>query len=190
MLGDRLKGVVMQRDHSNGDVFATDPHFQRTVGAFYGHYINPTFQRQLKDNRKVEELIIGFVTSATGVLKKTIAGDEWKGELLAQVGLFVRLVGHALREVRHVPPELTSRLDVYLSKLGPAPLSKSVSRESDYVNVQAPSPTPMSIAEMELVRQVAVVFSVAEDQLARDIVAIKRFCTEKVRGLHASELRS
>lgn len=172
----------MQQDRSRGDVYKTDSFFQRTCGAFYGSYTNPTYQRQLKENRKVEELIIAFVTSATGVLKKALPGDEWKPQLMSQVGLFVQLVRDGLREVKHVPTELTARLDIYLSTLAPAQKEAVAALQPPTVDPSIRSPSPSgSVNDMVLVRQVAIIFGVPEDQLQRDISAIKRFCTEKVR---------
>lgn len=108
-------------------------------------------------------------------------GDEWKGHLMSQVAFFVGLIRDGLREVKHVPPELLSRLNIYLERLGP-PIPASNETNGDAAST-APTVTPLatSAAASELVRQVALVFGVPEEQLKRDITAIKRFCTEKVR---------
>lgn len=173
MLGGRIEAVARGSDPAYSDAV-----FRSTIGAFYGAYNNATFQRQLKENRKIEELIITFVSTATSVLRKRMPGDEWKGHLMSQVAFFVGLIRDGLKEVKHVPPELLSRLNIYLDRLGP-PIPSSTEPGND-APPAPPAPTATSAAASELVRQVALVFNVQEEQLKRDIAAIKRFCTEKV----------
>ena len=40
------------------------------MAVFYGQVKDETFRRQMKENRKIEELILMFATNATNVLKK------------------------------------------------------------------------------------------------------------------------
>src|SRR5882757_3293790 len=91
------------------------------MAVFYGHVTNEQFKKQMKESRKIEELILMFATHATSVLKKepTLAGEGWKIELNNQIALFIRLLRECLRNVSHVPPELLSRLDTYTAKLAP-----------------------------------------------------------------------
>ena len=43
---------------------------RRTMAVFYGQVKDETFRKQMKENRKIEELILMFATNATNVLKK------------------------------------------------------------------------------------------------------------------------
>ncbi|KAI8456827.1 hypothetical protein BY996DRAFT_4579115 [Phakopsora pachyrhizi] len=98
-----------------------------TFGVFYGTYTQDYYLKQLKENRNIEALILLFVTTATGVLKKRLEGDEWKTHLNSQVGVFVTIVRDCLRskDVKGVPHELSARLDSYASKLAPQSASTS-----------------------------------------------------------------
>jgi len=44
----------------------------------YGQVKDETFRRKMKENRKIEDLILMFATNATNVLKKdpSLAGDK------------------------------------------------------------------------------------------------------------------
>jgi hypothetical protein len=135
----------------------------------------------MKENRKVEEIILAFVTAASTHLKKRADGDEWKGQLMDQVGLFVSVIRDCLRskDVRSVPPELLSRLDNYASKLNPPggvdspPSSSSLRTETSFGG-------GLTLYDMPLVLQVGKVFGVPEAQLQRDLFSVKRTCTAKV----------
>ncbi len=81
----------------------------------------------MKENRKIEELILIFVTTAQASLKKRSVGDEWKQELNNQVGLFVNIIRECLKTVSGVPRELTERLEGYSAKLAPSSSSANAS---------------------------------------------------------------
>jgi hypothetical protein len=54
------------------------------MAAFYGQFKVETFRRQMKENRKIEELILMFATHATSVHRKdpTLTADgKWNVEL-------------------------------------------------------------------------------------------------------------
>jgi hypothetical protein len=172
----RIEAIATHRDR-----VYSDPAFRSTIGVFYGQYTSPAFQRQMKENRKIEEIILTFVTSASTHLKKRAEGDEWKGQLMDQVGLFVSVVRDCMRskDVRSVPPEILARLDNYAAKLtpssGPTPSSSSSSPRTSLGG--------LSLYDMPLVLQVGKVFNVSDAQMQRDLVAIKRVCTAKVTFL-------
>nr|CDI56491.1 cytoplasm protein [Melanopsichium pennsylvanicum 4] len=121
-LNDRLELIAMGRD----------PHFKhqslrQTIGIFYGTFKEPSFQKQIKENRKIEELILIFVTTAQAALKKRSLADEWKHELNDQVGLFVQIIRECLKTISGVPRELIERLDGYSAKLAPTSTALSAS---------------------------------------------------------------
>ncbi len=117
-LNERLQNIAMGKDP-----LFRDQSLRSTIGVFYGQYQEPTFQRQMRENRKVEDLILRFATAAQASLRKRAAADEWKQELEVQVGQFVRILREALKAVSGVPKELTDRLDSYAAKLTPRPIS-------------------------------------------------------------------
>lgn len=166
----------------------TDQFTRRTVAAFWGSFKDQRFMKQMKENRRIEELILMYVTSSTSILKrdKALEGDGWKVELNKQVGTFIRILRDTLRTVHHVPPELTSRLDMYSTKLtppkedaqpGPSVAAKRAPKERDsWVQI----PQEGLIAEMPLVQTVGKLFGIADADLQRDVNAAAKLCTDKV----------
>jgi hypothetical protein len=156
------------------------------MAVFYGQFRNEAFKRQMKENRKIEELILMFATHATGVLKKepSLAGDGWKIELNSQIAQFVKMLRECLRNVSYVNPELLSRLDIYAAKLAPSQTandsgydSASTSRDRDSLG---PSPTLAGVKDMSLVRIVGQLFKVSDVTLQKEVEQYRQFCTEKV----------
>ncbi|KAG0666349.1 hypothetical protein C6P46_004917 [Rhodotorula mucilaginosa] len=107
----------MERIARGADSTYSDPLFRQTVGAYYTTYAQPAFQKKLKENRQIEEVILMFVTTASGILKKRLEGDDWKPELNRQVGRFVGVIRDTLRTSSRQPGELLNRLDTYCAKL-------------------------------------------------------------------------
>ncbi|GAA93862.1 uncharacterized protein L969DRAFT_42534 [Mixia osmundae IAM 14324] len=140
----------------------TDLSLRATVGAFFGPYGRPAFQKTLKENRKVEEIILQFVTTAQGVLRKQATreggGDEWKDQLMIQTATFVRIIQDVLKTIKSSSTELLARMETYVSKMVPKPapatrvsvdgsghLTVSASRQSGSTSsptsTRAPSPS-------------------------------------------------
>jgi hypothetical protein len=104
------------------DKVHTDLLLRYTVGAFYGKFKDPKNARLIKETRKLEDLLMLFIATATDVLRKRCAtGDnnEWKWRLEIQLEAFVDILEACLRhkDVKHVPPELLSKLDTLKSKI-------------------------------------------------------------------------
>lgn len=185
----KVLDAKMEKVARGADVGYTDALLRQTIGAFYGTYAQPGFQRKMKDNRQIEELILMFVTTASAVLKKRLEGDEWKPQLNSQVGSFVSMIRDCLksREVKNVPPELLVRLETYCAKLvpssGPDSYSDSSASTSRRTLDSAPPALPgmvTNVQEMPLVQAVGRLFGKPNADLTRDVVAIRRLCTEKV----------
>jgi hypothetical protein len=146
----------------------------------------------MKENRKIEELILMFVTTATQSLKKDpqLAGNAWKAELNNQIAQFIRILRQCLNTVHHVPPELTARLDMYTAKLVPKTMpqvdtASSSASDSGYSSSRAgdgaSSPgLSTSVMDMPLVQTISRLFGYTTAEVQRDINTIKRFCTEQV----------
>jgi hypothetical protein len=161
------------------------------MAVFYGQVKDDNFRRQMKENRKIEELILMFATNTTNVLKKdpSLAGDKWKNELNNQIALFVTLLRDCLRGLSHVSPELTQRLDVYTTKLAPQQQPGTAYSDSGYdsgsTNRDRDSVAPSNrisknITDMPLVMTVSKLFKIPERALQGEVENISKICTEKV----------
>jgi hypothetical protein len=158
------------------------------MAVFYGQFKVETFRRQMKENRKIEELILLFATHATSVLRKdpTLTADgKWNVELNNHIVQFVKLLRELLRSVSHVSPELTARLDVYAAKLAPPAQTPNdsgydSSSTSHRDSVSAPA-AAASVADMSLVNTVARLFQIRSDLLQPEIDKLRSVCTERVR---------
>lgn len=141
----------------------------------------------MKENRKIEELILMFATHATGVLKKepTLVGDAWKLELNNHIAQFVKMLRECLRNVSHVSPELTARLDTYAAKLAPSQTPSdsgydSASTNRDSYRDSISSTISGTVSDMQLVRTVAALFKIPEPTAQKEVDQLRSFCTEKV----------
>ncbi|KAI0033497.1 hypothetical protein K488DRAFT_84857 [Vararia minispora EC-137] len=180
VLEQRLENIAMGRDPSYSDQL-----LRRTMAVFYGQFKIDSFKRQMKENRKVEELILMFATHATNVLKKdpSLSGDGWKFELNNHIAQFVKLLREALRGLNHVSPELTARLDMYAAKLAPPQSSDSgydsasTSRDRDSI-ISVPG-LSMNVNDMTLALIVSKLFQIRTDLLQREIEKLRPFCTER-----------
>ncbi|KAG5337071.1 hypothetical protein C0989_010912 [Termitomyces sp. Mn162] len=169
----------------------SDQLLRRTMAKFYNQFMNDSFKRQMKENRKIEELILLFATHATAVLRKepSLSGDGWKIELNNHIAQFVRMLRECLRSLHHVSPELLSRLDTYTAKLAPSTQtysdsgydSGSPSRDRDSISVP-PISTNTNIADMSLVRTVARLFKLPEPAVQQEVdKMLGKIVTEKAR---------
>ncbi|GAA5911391.1 uncharacterized protein JCM6883_000082 [Sporobolomyces salmoneus] len=113
----------MERVAKGADPKHQDQLLRQTIGAFYGTYAQSSFQKNLRENRQIEEVILMFVTTASAILKKRLGseGEDWKRELNHQVGQFVGIIRDGLKSCSRVPGELVNRLDSYLKKLAEPP---------------------------------------------------------------------
>ncbi|KDQ16952.1 hypothetical protein BOTBODRAFT_619876 [Botryobasidium botryosum FD-172 SS1] len=164
----------------------TDQLTRRVIAVFWGNLGDPNTSRHIKENRKIEELILMFVTTATAALKKDpqlqqAGGEGWKIELNNQIALFVRMVHECLKTISHVPPELMTRMEMYTSKLvpqqypSPAPEPVGTSRAPD----PGPAFTPLRVENMPLVQTVAQLFGRTDQDVLKLINDNKAQWTEK-----------
>lgn len=161
------------------------------MAKFYGQFMVDSFKRQMKENRKIEDLILMFATHATSVLKKepTLAsGDGWKLELNNQIAQFVKMLRECLRNVHYVSPELLSRLDTYAAKLAPATTysdsgydSSSTSRDRDSVH-SAYAALSTNVADMPLVKTTAKLLKISDHDIQAEVDKLRNgIVTDKVR---------
>lgn len=130
-----------------------------------------------------------FASTSTGVLRKdpTLGGDVWKVELNNQIAQFVRMLHDCLKNVSHVSPELTARLDMYTAKLAP---SEETSNGSSTAGPSRGATPSLSIShnvnDMKLVKAVAELGHLADGELQVQINNLRRTCTEKVGSVICS----
>src|SRR5258708_2192894 len=145
----------------------------------------------MKENRKIEELILTFVSTATASLKKNpqLSGDAWKSELNKQIPMFIRMLRECFSNVSSVPPELLSRLDTYSIKLDASPPTDTGSDSGYSASMSPDPPVPGSsgtlsqhVSDMPLVQTVAKLFGYTTSQVQNDLSSIKQICTERVRN--------
>jgi hypothetical protein len=169
------------------------------MAVFYGQFKVDTFRRQMKENRKIEELILMFATHATSVLRKdpTLSADgKWNVELNSHIVQFVKLLRESLRTVGHVSPELTARLDVYAAKL--APPDRTTHSDSGYDSsstsrrdsLSSPPTSTLSVSDMSMVNSVAKLFQIRADLLQPELDKLRNVCTERVRAPPLCSLRN
>lgn len=146
--------------------------------------------RQIKENRKIEELILFFVTTATQALRKdpTLSGDGWKHELDAQTSQFVLILRECLRNISHVPPEIMSRLELYTTRLAEGMQNPSASTaggrgvaagQASAGTSDTARPTLGTVDDMPLVNVVGKLFEKSKKELQNDLSVIRQFCSEK-----------
>ncbi|KAH9477087.1 hypothetical protein JR316_0011003 [Psilocybe cubensis] len=182
ILEQKLQDIAMGKLAAYSDQLV-----RRTMAKFWGQFKVESFKRQMKENRKIEELILMFATHATSVLKKepTLAGDGWKPELNNQIAHFIKLLRECLRSVNHVSPELLSRLDAYTAKLAPTLQQGYSQSDSGYDSASTrgdrePIPSlSASVGDMHLVKVVTDLFKLPESAVQEEV--------DKIRGSIVSE---
>jgi hypothetical protein len=137
----------------------------------------------MKENRKIEELILMFASTSTGVLRKDpqLGGDVWKVELNNQIAQFIRMLHECIRNVNHVSPELTARLDMYTAKLAPSTEASNGTAAAGPSRGAIPAlAISHNVNDMKLVRVVADLQRVSDSELQVQINNLRKICTEKV----------
>ncbi|KZT37680.1 hypothetical protein SISSUDRAFT_987298 [Sistotremastrum suecicum HHB10207 ss-3] len=177
VLEQKLQNIAMGKDPGY-----TDQLIRRTVAIFYGSYTTDPLRKQIKENRKIEELILMFAATSTSALKKDpqLANEGWKTELNNQIAQFVRILRECIRNVSHVSPELSARLDMYTAKLAPPSASDSGSISDGASGSRTGEPSiSLAVKDMPLVRAVGELFGLTDQDIQAEVNSIKPFCTEK-----------
>ncbi|KAH9921152.1 uncharacterized protein B0H18DRAFT_956756 [Fomitopsis serialis] len=174
VLEQKLQNIAMGKDPAYSEQLT-----RRTMAVFYGRVQDETFKRQMKENRKIEELILMFATNATNVLKKepSLAGDGWKLELNNHIAYFIRLLRECLRQISHVPPELTARLDMYAEKLAPsqAPSDSGYDSSSTRDSMVSPKRVSQHISDMPLLLTAAQLFKLPESSIQQEMQELGKY---------------
>ena len=180
-------------DISRGaDSAYTDILLRYTIGAFYGKFKDPKNSRTIKEGRKLEDLLMIFISTATDVLKKRCTGEDWKLKLEGQVESFVRICEECLKhkDVKHVPPELLSKLDALKNKISankpPSeilidfPSSEKPSLDTRESTLHPHSTISFNVGDMPALQQIGRIFGAELTYLQQEVNSLKKQCTEKV----------
>ena len=172
----------------------SDQRFRRAAALFWSStWPDKTFQRQMRESRKIEELILPFVTTATKALKKEeeLADGAWKFELNTQIALFLDLLSDSLHLVGPAPAELTTRLESYRTRLkapdpapAPAPSERGSSdrghgERSDAESVRSAKREVADGLRARETESVGQLFGVGEEVLGQRLRELQGVCTEQ-----------
>jgi len=152
----------------------------------------------MRESRKIEDLILPFVTSATKSLQKDaeMADGGWKFELNNQIASFIDLLADSLYAVGP-SSELVSRLESYRQRLRePAPsLAPSIANErmsvhgserghgdADSVMSQRSRAEGLRAKETEEVGQL---FGMTDEALQQKLKELQTTCTEQASSVDA-----
>lgn len=144
-----------------------DPAIKASLANFYNIYAEDHFYRQVRENRKVEELILIFVSCATKELqKRSLQAPIDQSQVNTQTAAFIQLVVETLEEfvahtnVRDIIAQLRSWI-VKLNQSQTSTLSSSLDQKGFYVN------------DMPLVKALGALFAKSPRQLQEDVTSIK-----------------
>jgi len=176
-LDKRITGVLMGKERS--PEFA-DSLVKRTFAAFLNEFKKPEFRRSMEKDRRVEDLILIFFSTATKQLQlqksKTQEDEGWKLLVDRHVALFVRLLSSTLKanDWARERPELNSRLQTMENKLltHDQILATGEGVETEIGKSQ-------DVKDMPLVQTVSTVFKRSTAQVQSDIDEQKDLWTEK-----------
>jgi hypothetical protein len=130
----------------------------------------------LKDSRKLEDLILAFVSASTRALKKEqdLAEGRWKEELNAQILVFLDLLGDNLGSVGSGAGELRARLSTYRSRLNPDRITPSQPQASPPEDEHRPAPVADPIVFVDIVRPI---MNMSDHEFAERCEIMKATCT-------------
>ncbi|WVR04402.1 hypothetical protein IAU60_001404 [Kwoniella sp. DSM 27419] len=155
----------------------TNQRFRRTIARFWSApWADKSIQRQLKESRKVEEIILAFVSSATKTLQKDdeLAEGAWKRELNAQTCMMLDLLGDSLSSLG-ASSEIHARLDSYRVRLKDA---DKASKEEPETASDISSNVNDEI-DVSLVPIVMTLFDVSTEERERQSTLVRVLCTEQ-----------
>jgi hypothetical protein len=150
----------------------------------------------MRDSRKIEDLILPFVTSATKSLQKDpeMSDGGWKFELNTQIALFIDLLADSIYSVGP-SSELVGRLENYRQRLRePAPSfapSLSAERSSMYGSERGHGDAESFMSQRSRseglkgkeTEEVAQLFGLTDEALQQKLKELQGVCTEQVSSL-------
>lgn len=181
-LEKRLQGVLTGKERMPEYV---DALVKRSFAAFLNEFTNPAFRRSVDKDRKPEDLILIFYSSATKELQKgkVPSDDSWKLMVDRHVALFVRLLSAILKtnDWAKDKPELATRLTTLESKLlrHEKDLATAAQPNGGPAGVEVDVPRSQYVKDMPLVQVVASIFGKSLPQVQADIDDHRDLWTER-----------
>ncbi|WRT65054.1 uncharacterized protein IL334_001996 [Kwoniella shivajii] len=181
---------ILQRIAMGQEPKYLDQRFRRIVARFWSSiWPDKVFQRQMKESRKIEDLILAFVTTSTKALQKEeeLADGSWKFELSSQISLFLAVLSDCLAMVGPVSTELSSRLESYRIRIvgHDKPPSKRRSSEgvrrdkSDFGTARSSGQGPDVSIKGIAVETVAELYGLNRADIEEKCTAIADMCSEQ-----------
>lgn len=155
---------------------------KRSFAAFYTKFTEKQFQKQVKESRKPEDLILIFFSNATKEMQKREGDHKWLVDL--HLALFIRLITSTLKSHgwHSSHEELYRRLNEMESKLlrHDQSIADGVGSSKGTTSMTGP-PAELSykVKDMAMVKTVAKVFEIPLDMVQMDIDRNREIWTEK-----------
>ncbi|WWC59160.1 uncharacterized protein I303_101708 [Kwoniella dejecticola CBS 10117] len=164
--------------------------FRRTAARFWSStWADKAFQRQMKESRKIEELILAFVTTSTRTLQKDedLPDGAWKSELSSQVSLFLELLYDCLSGLGPLSSELAARLQTYRNRLESQKAPSVVAKFSDDARTEAHDSVYPSIFQKygrdwwkgSILDCVRALYAWHDDAMDAKLHELEKVCTEQ-----------
>jgi hypothetical protein len=164
-----------------------DAMVKRTFAVFLNAFKDPSFRKNMDKDRRVEDLLLIFYSTATKELQKGKApgDDSWKLMVDRHVALFLRLISSTLKDHDWAKdrPELTQRLATMEKKLlvHDQDLSAENQRNGGQggTTIEVEVPRSYEVKDMPLVLVVSRIFAIGYSDVQADINRYKSVWTEK-----------
>ncbi|WWC87193.1 uncharacterized protein L201_002079 [Kwoniella dendrophila CBS 6074] len=165
----------------------SDQRFRRTVARFWSStWADKTFQRQMKESRKIEDLILAFVTMSTKTLQKDdeLADGSWKSELSLQVSLFLDLLYDCLITLGPLSTELSTRLQSYRNRMkaqtdNEKAINETRKEKKELVKSNTQKSRSQDWWKGSMVDIVANLYSYDKEDFNRKVLSLEKECTEQ-----------
>lgn len=183
-LEKRLKGVLMSQEKRPE---YNDPLVKRTFAAFFNALTEQAFKKRMKEDRRVEDLVLIFFSNATKELQREAqkskpTQEDWVKLMTDRhVALFVRLILLIMKsnDWMRERPELASRLTSLETKLLMHDENLAEEGGSKGTQIEVVAPISYEVKDMVLVQVVARIFGVTNAQVQSDVNKNKDSWTDK-----------
>jgi hypothetical protein len=181
-LEKRITGVLTGKERRPE---YNDPMVKRTFAVFYNAFTEKSFRSSVDKSRRVEDLVLIFVSYSTKELRKDKPANDDSYKLMVDrhVALFVRLISSTLKDQGWVidRAELANRLATLESKLlvHDQNLTDPTQQGGGGTTIEVIVPLSYEVKDMPLVRTVARIFGLTNTQAQSDIDKNRSAWTEK-----------
>ncbi|KIW70358.1 hypothetical protein PV04_02633 [Phialophora macrospora] len=180
-LEKRLQGILMGREHRQE---YHEPNVKRVFAIFLNTLSDPAFKKRMEADRRAEDLVLIFFSTATKELQKAHQpGDDAVKRLVDRhVALFVRLMSLILKDKDWAKdkPDLATRLQTLESKLLKGDENLATSQTNgELKTVEEVVPLSYEVKDMPLALAVGRLFGLTPTMVQSDIDKHKPVWTEK-----------